>query len=94
MDAPAHPAEPTPPRRGVGRAVGPRLRIVLHVVLGLFAVLGANSLYLSSITFIEWLQRDQGRTYQNYFYQYMFLGHLGLGLLLIVPFILRTSLTM
>ncbi len=88
MDAPAHPAEPTPPRRGVGRAVGPRLRIVLHVVLGLFAVLGANSLYLSSITFIEWLQRDQGRTYQNYFYQYMFLGHLGLGLLLIVPFIL------
>ena len=28
-----------------------------------------------------------GPTYQNFFYQYMFLGHLVLGLILVVPFL-------
>ncbi len=36
------------------RAVGPRLRILLRVVLGLVAVLGANSAYLGGITLLEW----------------------------------------
>ena len=35
------------------RAVGPRLRILLNVVFGLFALLGANSLYLVAITFLN-----------------------------------------
>src|SRR5262249_7761934 len=39
---------------------------------------------LASITFQEWLT---GFTYQNYFYQIMFLVHLLLGLLLLVPFL-------
>jgi hypothetical protein len=47
-------------------------------------LLGANSLYLVAITFEEWLS---GKTYQNYFYQYMFLLHLALGLLFLVPFV-------
>lgn len=66
-------------------AVGPRLRKLLVVVLVLVAVLGANSGYLASITFLEWAT---GSTFQNYFYQYMFLLHLALGLLFIVPFLL------
>ena len=47
------------------------------------AALAANSVYLAMITFFEW---TTGRTLQNYFYQYMFLAHLALGLLLVVPF--------
>lgn len=63
-------------------AVGPRLKILLTVVFGLFALLAVNSFYLSSVTMLEWLTAN---TYQNYFYQYMFLGHLALGLLILVP---------
>jgi tetratricopeptide (TPR) repeat protein len=72
------------PKKRYVRAVGPRLRIVLAMVFALVAVLGANSAYLASITFLEW---TTGLTYQNYFYQYMFLAHLILGLLLILPFV-------
>ncbi len=85
-----HSAESTTPRarsiqsRGAGPSVTPRLRRVLYVVLGLFAALFANGLYLSCIT---WLQRLTGRIYENHFYQLMFLAHLGLGLLLITPIV-------
>ncbi len=65
-------------------AVGPRLKKLLYLVLALVAILGVNSSYLATITFLEWLR---GETYQNYFYQAMFLVHLVLGLLLIVPFV-------
>ncbi|HJO08333.1 MAG TPA: multiheme c-type cytochrome, partial [Verrucomicrobiota bacterium] len=57
---------------------------MLFGILVLFALLGANSAYLSSITFLEWFT---GETYENYFYQLMFLGHLVLGLLIILPVI-------
>src|SRR2546425_3548362 len=73
-----------PQRKKYVRAVGPRLRLVLYVVFGLVALLGANSAYLASITFLEWVK---GLTYQNYFYQCMFLAHLVLGLLLVAPFV-------
>lgn len=73
-----------PKKKAYVRAVSPRLRKLLYVVFGLLALIGANSFYLSTITFLEWWR---GQTLQNYFYQYMFLGHLALGLLLIVPFI-------
>ncbi len=82
-DAPLTPAGP-PTRRRYVRAVGPRLRWLLLVVFALSAVLGANSAYLLAITTLEWLN---GLAYQNYFYQLMFLAHLGLGLLLVVPFV-------
>ncbi|MBI2480416.1 MAG: tetratricopeptide repeat protein [Planctomycetia bacterium] len=67
------------------RAVSPRLRKLLYFIFALVALLGANAAYLASITAFEWAQ---DRTYQNYFYQYMFLAHLVLGLVLIVPFII------
>jgi tetratricopeptide (TPR) repeat protein len=67
------------------RAVGPKLRIFLWTIFGLAAVLAANSAYLACITFLEWAR---GITYQNYFYQLMFLAHLALGLLLLVPFVI------
>lgn len=77
------PAPTSRPRKYV-RAVGPRLRILLFAVFGLAALLGANSAYLLSIRGLEWFTQ---LSYQNYFYQYMFLAHLVLGLLLVLPFI-------
>lgn len=71
------------------RAVSPRLRKLLYFVFGVVALLGANSAYLAAVTAAEWAS---GKTYQNYFYQYMFLGHLALGLLLIIPFIIFGTL--
>src|SRR5262245_51964175 len=65
-------------------AIGPRLRPLLGVLFGCFALMGADSLYLSTITFLEW---QRGETYQNYFYQYMFLGHLALGVAMVLPVI-------
>lgn len=65
-------------------AVGPKLRIVLYILFAFVGVLGANSVYLAAITYMEW---RTGETYQEYFYQWMFLIHLVLGLLLILPFI-------
>lgn len=66
------------------RAVTPGLRKLLYAVFGLLALLGANSLYLVAITAMEAIYQQ---TYQNYFYQLMFLGHLVLGLLVIVPLV-------
>ena len=86
MTVPVPPAPPAAPaRRRYVPAVGPRLRIVLYLVFGLFALLGANSAYLSSITFLEWW--NQPVLYQNYFYQTMFGLHLALGFLLLVPYL-------
>lgn len=72
------------PKRQYVRAVSSRLRKVLYVIFALVALLFANAAYLSAITFLEWYT---GNTYQDYFYQYMFLGHLVLGLLFIAPFL-------
>ena len=76
--------EPAPQRKKYVRAVGPRLRIVLYFIFGLFALLGANSAYLGSITFLSWLKDV---SYENYFYEYMFLTHLVLGLVILLPVI-------
>jgi len=56
--------------------------LVLGLVAVLLGIVGANACYLAGVTILE---AATGREYQNYFYQYMFLGHLALGLLLIVP---------
>ena len=77
----------TPLRKKYVRAVGPRLRWVLYFIFGLFAVLGANSVYLGSITFLEWWKADPATTYQNWFYMIMFGAHLALGLVLVLPVI-------
>ena len=81
-------SQPSPARVKYVRAVGPRLRVLLYVIFGLIALLGANSVYLASITFLGWLKRASGQTFENYFYMYMFLAHLVLGLLLVLPVII------
>lgn len=62
--------------------VGPRLRRLLIVLLFLFACLAINSVYLGAVTLIEELTEVH---IQNFFYQWMFLVHLALGLLIILP---------
>ena len=71
-------------RRRYVPAVGPRLKKVLFVVFGLFALLAANAVYLGSITALE---SFTGEVYQNWFYLYMFLTHLVLGALIVIPVI-------
>ncbi|MGO9108730.1 MAG: multiheme c-type cytochrome [Thermoguttaceae bacterium] len=80
---------PTRPASRFVPAVGPRLRWLLLIVSVLVALLGANSLYLAGITALE---AASGSTYENYFYQYMFLGHLVLGFVLIVPFLVFAAI--
>lgn len=65
-------------------AVGPRLKILLWAVFGLVALLGANSLYMASVTALNWWS---GRTYENWFSLWMALVHVALGLVLVVPFL-------
>jgi tetratricopeptide (TPR) repeat protein len=79
---------PPPQRQKYVRAVGPRLRWLLYGIFGLFAVLSANSVYLGSVTFLEWLKGDPNTTFQNYFYMVMFGSHLILGLLLVLPVVI------
>lgn len=77
-------AAPRGERRTWRPAVGPRLRVLLVAVFGLLAVLGANSAYLATVTAAEWLT---GTTWQGWLYQWMFLGHLVLGLVFTLPFL-------
>jgi tetratricopeptide (TPR) repeat protein len=70
-------------------AVGPRLRKLLLVVFALFALLAVDSVYLGTITWFEWWS---GKTLQDYFYQIVFLLHLVLGFLIIVPVIVFGAL--
>ncbi|MEM9825396.1 MAG: multiheme c-type cytochrome [Planctomycetota bacterium] len=74
--------KPSATKKRPQHPIGKRLRPVLYVVLTLFGVLSANGLYLSGVTFTEWWNQA---VYQNRFYQWMFLVHLALGLLLITP---------
>lgn len=66
-------------------AIGPKLKKLFYVVLAILSLLGANSLYLATITFLEW---QRGESYQNQFYMAMFLGHIVVGLIFLVPFLL------
>ncbi|MEN1726891.1 MAG: multiheme c-type cytochrome [Pseudomonadota bacterium] len=68
-------------RRGI-KAIGPKLRVLLVSVLAPFVLLLVNSAYLGGVTWLEW--RD-GVTYQNFNYQLMFLFHLVVGLVIVVP---------
>ncbi|MEZ6123644.1 MAG: multiheme c-type cytochrome [Planctomycetaceae bacterium] len=70
--------------RVVRRAIGPRLRIVFNIMLVLLALIAANSLYLLGVKVLEWWT---AQTYQDYFYICMFLMHIVVGLLVVVPFL-------
>jgi tetratricopeptide (TPR) repeat protein len=89
MSIPATSAQDAPQlssrvRKAYVPAVGPRLRKLLYVILAMLAVLGANSIYLAAITALSW---TSGRSYEDWFYQWMFLGHLVLGLIFVAPFV-------
>jgi Tfp pilus assembly protein PilF len=62
--------------------VGPRLRKVLVVTLGLFALTSVNSFYLGTVTFLQWVT---GHLYETPFYHLMAFAHIVLGALLTVP---------
>ena len=78
-----------PAKKKYVRSVGPRLRLLLYFIFSLVALLGANSVYLTGITFLQWITKA---SYENYFYQFMFLAHLVLGLLLATPFVIFGAL--
>ncbi len=79
-------ARPLQDRRGrvYTPAVGSKLKPLLWIILVGFALMGANGLYLSSITGLSWWL---GTTQQTPFYFTMFALHVALGLALIVPFL-------
>ncbi|HMN95776.1 MAG TPA: multiheme c-type cytochrome [Phycisphaerales bacterium] len=74
-----------PARKKYVPVVGPRLKKLLAVVFGLFALLCVNSLYLVAITIAEWWT---GSPYQNLFYQWMFAIHLAFGLAIVLPVVI------
>ncbi|UCB53952.1 MAG: tetratricopeptide repeat protein [Thiotrichales bacterium] len=63
--------------------ISPGFRWLLTVVFTLFALIVVNSIYLGSVTLLE---HFSGQVYQDYFYLLMFLVHLFLGLVLVLPF--------
>lgn len=69
--------------------VPPRLRTLLVLLLVVYAVLVLNSIYLATVTLLEW---SQGQTLQGAFYQSAFLLHLALGFLIIVPTLVYASI--
>ena len=70
-------------------AVGPKLKWLLAAVFGLFAILAVNSVYLSTVTFLEW---RSGESLQGEFYLWNFLAHLVLGFAIVVPTIVFGAL--
>lgn len=78
------PAEQKPARKVTRKAIGPRLRIVFNIMLVLLALIGANSAYLIGVKALEWWT---SQTYQDYFYICMFLMHIVIGVLIVVPFL-------
>jgi tetratricopeptide (TPR) repeat protein len=70
--------------------VGPRLKLLLTIIFALFAVLCVNSVYLVSVTLLDWSSGAvlTGLTYKNYFHVWMFGLHVALGLLILVPVVL------
>jgi len=87
-EATSPPTRPRPEKRRaenkgrLRKAIGPRLEKVLFAVLGLFALLAVNSSYLLGVSLLEWAT---DAVYQNWFYLWMFILHLVLGALIIVP---------
>ena len=62
--------------------VSPRLRRLLVVILGLTALLVLDSIYLSAVTFVQWVTDS---ALEDLYYQYAFLAHLVVGVVLIAP---------
>jgi tetratricopeptide (TPR) repeat protein len=79
-------ARPLKDRRGrvYTPAIGRGLKPLLWTVMGGFAALGANGVYLATVRALGWLR---GYSQATPFYFLMFISHIVLGLLLVVPFV-------
>ena len=76
--------------RGLSRpAVGPRLRILLAFIFASVAMLGASGVYLLAIRILELLR---SQILQTQFSLWMILGHILLGVVIIVPFLIFGTL--
>ena len=65
-------------------AVSPRLKVLLFFIFASVALLGATGAYLVAIRMMEWAKSI---TYTNQFTLWMFLVHVAVGVVLIVPFL-------
>jgi tetratricopeptide (TPR) repeat protein len=67
-------------------AIGPKLKVLLALIFASVAVLGATGAYLSAITLLNWWRAPL--TYTSPFTLWMFIGHVGLGVAAVLPFLL------
>ncbi|HJZ89263.1 MAG TPA: tetratricopeptide repeat protein, partial [Gemmataceae bacterium] len=67
-------------------AIGPRLKLLLALIFAFVAILGATGAYLGAITFLNWYKAPH--TYTSPFTLWMFIGHVGIGVAAILPFLL------
>jgi tetratricopeptide (TPR) repeat protein len=65
-------------------AVSPSLRVLLFLVFAATALLGLTGVYLLSIRLLEWAR---SATYTNQFTLWMFIAHIGIGVLITLPFL-------
>jgi hypothetical protein len=80
---PATGAPPAPP--DYVPAIGPKLKVLLALIFASVAVLGATGAYLSAITFLNWYKSPQA--YTSPFTLWMFIGHVGIGVAAMLPFL-------
>lgn len=75
-----------PPPRGFRYvpAIGPALKLLLFVIFGGVALLAATGFYLTAIRVLE---ARTGQILTNSFTFWMYLAHIGIGLLFAVPFV-------
>ncbi|HJZ56232.1 MAG TPA: multiheme c-type cytochrome [Gemmataceae bacterium] len=66
-------------------AIGPQLRVVLLVVFGLFAFLGATGIYLGAVTLLNWVRAPHN--YTTPFSLWVFLFHVVIGVIGTAPFL-------
>jgi hypothetical protein len=66
-------------------AIGPKLRVVLYFVFGLFAFLAATGVYLAAVTALNYARRPN--SYTTPFSLWVFLGHTAVGVLGTLPFL-------
>jgi len=64
------------------KALGPYTSPLVQVVFAGAAIMGLNAGYLALVTLLE---QATGDSYQDWFYLYMFLAHVVLGIVLMIP---------
>ncbi|MDY3556666.1 multiheme c-type cytochrome [Gemmata sp. JC717] len=93
MDTSPAPAEtpvvvvrrPVKPFRPYQPAIGPKLRVLLLVVFGTFAFLGATGVYLAAVSVLNYVRAPQ--SYTTPFGLWVFLAHIAVGVLGTFPFV-------